>query len=516
MILGIELGSTRIKSVLTDRCGTVIASGSYEWENQLVNGIWSYSLEDVWSGLQASFASLKLNFEKRGEKLKRLDAIGVSAMMHGYLVFDADGKLLTPFRTWRNTSTFKAAEILSKELDFNMPMRWSATHFYQAVLDGEEHVNKVDLLTTLSGYVHWKLTGRKVLGFNDASGMFPMNDGEFVAEKLEKYDKLLKKQLNVDINFKNILPKIVPAGEVAGVLTEEGARLLDLSGELEAGAILCAPEGDAGTGMVATNSVRVGRGNVSAGTSAFAMVVVDKPISKPFPEIDMITTPDGKNVAMIHANNCTTEINAWSDTFTQLLSLYGINPDRGELLTKLFLHSRESDENVGGLTVYNFLAGEHVWELFEGRPLLVRHPAGNLTLANLMQAQIFSAVASLRRGMDILSAEGISVTEICGHGGFFKIEDIGQKAMSAALRAPVTVMKNAGEGGAWGIALLALYCLENIENELSLADFLDEIFAKIEKSTVVASEYDTKKFDRFMLRYEAGIEVERTAVDTLI
>jgi sugar (pentulose or hexulose) kinase len=396
-----------------------------------------------------------------------------------------------------------------------MPMRWSATHLYQAALDGEEHVKNVDFLTTLSGYVHWKLTGKKALGLDDASGLFPMDKGSFVAEKLEKYNALLKAQVGIDMRLEKLLPDIYSAGEIAGVLTEDGARLLDVSGELEAGAIFCAPEGDAGTGMVATNSVRVGTGNVSAGTSAFAMVVVDKPLSKPYPEIDMITTPDGAHVAMIHVNNCTSEINAWSDTFAQLLSLYGVKTNKGELMTKLFTHSLDSDLDVGGLTAYNFLSGEHVWELEEGRPMIVRNPAGKMSLANLMQAEIYSAVASLRKGADMLSAEGVSIDEICGHGGFFKTPEIGQRAMSAALRAPVTVMKTAGEGGAFGIALLALYCFERSQKQISLPDFLDGIFADTEKTTVAANEEDNMKFEAFMRRYKAGIKVERTAVDAL-
>ena len=516
MVLGIELGSTRIKSVLTDEGGNVIASGAFDWENKLVDGIWTYELDLVWEGVQKSYASLKANYEKQsGKKLTKLDAIGISAMMHGYLAFDKADNLLAPFRTWRNTNTAKAAKILSSELDFNMPLRWSVSHYFESVLAKLEHVKDVDFLTTLAGYVHWKLTGEKVLGVCDASGMFPVLDNKYDADRLAKFNKLLRAEGICHKKFEDMLPEIRVAGQPAGVLTEDGARLLDVSGELLPGVVFCAPEGDAGTGMVATNSTAKNRGNVSAGTSAFVMIVLDAPLSKPYPQIDIINTPSGEPVAMIHVANCTSEINAWANMFGEVLAAFGVKADMGELFTKLFLCANDSDADVGGLTTYNFLSGEHLWDLEEGRPMVVRQPEGKLTLSAFMQAQIYAAVASLREGMDILDGENITLKEIFGHGGFFKTADIGQRAMSAALRAPITVMENAGEGGAWGIALLALYCVENSKKAQTLEAFLDNIFASAKKSTKSADENDMQKFESFMSRYKAGIEAQRKAVETI-
>ena len=516
MILGIELGSTRIKSVLVNKSGAVIATGGYEWENRLENGHWTYSLDEVEVGVQGSFVDLKRNYENStGEKLTKVDAIGVSAMMHGYLAFDENDELLTPFRTWRNTNTGDAAELLSKELDFNMPLRWSVSHLLQAVINGEEHVGRVAFMTTLSGYVHYKLTGEKVLGMGDASGMFPLKNGKFDSERLTKFDNLLKNKFNVEIKLENLLPEILPAGEIAGRLSEEGARFLDPEGSLSCGIPVCPPEGDAATGMVATNSVRIGTGNVSAGTSAFAMFVLEKSLSRAYPEVDIVTTPDGSDVAMIHVGNCTSEINAWADLFAEVLSLGGVNMTKGQLLTALFEKSRECDSDVGGLTSFNFLSGEHVWGLAEGRPMVIRHPSGKFDLASFMKSQIYSAVASSRRGMDIISSEGVSVNEMFGHGGYFKTPEIGQSAMSAALGAPITVMENAGEGGAWGMALLALYCHEGGEKTRSLADFLDDLFADVKKTTVSADADEVARFDRYMERYSAAIAAERVAADVL-
>ena len=516
MILGIELGSTRIKSVLVNKSGTVIATGGYEWENRLENGFWTYSLDEVEAGLQGSFADLKINYENlTGEKLTSVDAIGISGMMHGYLAFDDKDELLTPFRTWRNTNTGEAAELLSRELDFNMPLRWSASHLLQAVINGEEHIERVAFMTTLAGYVHYKLTGERVLGMGDAAGMFPLKNGEFDAERLAKFDNLLKNKFGVDKKLGNLLPKILPAGEIAGRLTEDGARFLDPTGSLSCGVPFCPPEGDADTGMVATNSVRKGTGNVSAGTSAFAMFVLEKSLSKAYPEVDIAATPDGSDVAMIHVANCTSEINAWAELFSEVLALGGVNMSKGELFTALFEKSRECDADVGGLTSFNFLSGEHVWGLAEGRPMVIRHPSGKLDLASFMKSQIYSAVASLRRGMDILSSEGVSVSEMCGHGGYFKTPVIGQSAMSAALKAPITVMDNAGEGGAWGMALLALYCLEGGAKIRSLADFLDGIFGDVKKTTVSADADEVARFERYMERYGVAVAAERVAADVL-
>ena len=512
MILGIELGSTRIKSVLIERSGAVVAQGSYEWENKLVNGLWTYSLGEVETGLRASYSALNAEYEKKfGEPIKTLEYMGISAMMHGYLAFDCEDNLLVPFRTWRNTNTAAAAEELSKELDFNMPQRWSASHYYQAIIDREAHADKVAFLTTLSGYVHFKLTGRKVLGIGDASGMFPVKDGAYDKDMLKKYNALLKKHgINKDMG--ELLPEILLAGENAGVLTEEGARFLDVRSNLQAGVPFCAPEGDAGTGMVATNAVRKRTGNVSAGTSAFVMVVMEKPLSKAYPEIDVVTTPSGSPVAMVHVNNFTSEINAWVNLFCEVTELSGGRADKGELYEKLFLKSKESDEKTGGLTGYNFLSGEPIAGVSTGRPLIIRQPEGKLDLANFMQMQIYSALGSLNLGMKILEEENVCVDEICGHGGFFKTEFVGANAMSAALNAPVTVMKNAGEGGAWGIALLALYALTK---KGTLEDFLDEIFKETEKTMVAASAKEKAKFNAFIKNYRRGLQIEKLATEVL-
>lgn len=504
LALGIELGSTRIKSVLIDEKTRVLAQGAYEWKNELVDGLWSYSLLEVKKGLQASYADLIKNY---GQPLKKIDAIGISAMMHGYLAFNEKDEILVPFRTWRNTNTEEAARELSDTLGFNMPQRWSASHYYQAVLNKESHVKDVAYLTTLAGYVHWVLTGKKVLGIGDASGMFPIKDGTYDREMLEKYDCLLKKH-GIEKRFGDLLPSILLSGEDAGNLTENGARFLDSTGILQAGTPFCPPEGDAGTGMVATNAVREKTGNVSAGTSAFVMLVLEKPLKKVYPEIDIVTTPAGKPVAMVHVNNCTSEINAWADLFAEVVRLSGGVISKGELFEKLFNASKESDKETGKLFACNFLSGEPIAGLKEGRPLFLRMPDGNMNLANFMQAQIYSALASLNLGIEILKAENVEVESICGHGGFFKTEFVGQNAMSAALNAPVTIMKNAGEGGAYGIALLALYRLEKIG---TLEDFLDEIFADNEKITVSANQEEKEKFETFMLRYKKGLAVEKTA-----
>ena len=511
MILGIELGSTRIKSVLIDHAGQPIATGAYSWENTWEGGYWTYSEEEIWKGLRESYADLKRSYESRFQaKPANPDAIGISAMMHGYLAFDERDELLVPFRTWRNTNTREAAELLSRRLDFNMPLRWSASHLLQAVLNGEEHIGRIHSIQTLAGYVHYKLTGERVLGVGDASGIFPVKDGRYDAERLAQFNGLLKEQ-GFGRDAESLFPAIRQAGSAAGRLTEEGARRLDPTGELAAGIPFCPPEGDAGTGMVATNSVRRGTGNVSAGTSAFAMIVLDRPLSKPYPEVDIVTTPDGADVAMIHVNNCTSEINAWAELLGEAVRLGGGKLSHGELLTALFEKSRESQADLGGLTCYSFLSGEHVWGLEEGRPMVMREPSGKLTLADLMRAQIYSAVVSLRKGMDILAAEGVSVAGICGHGGFFKTPVVGQAAMSAALRTPVTVMQTAGEGGAYGMALLALYYLRNAKERVSLSDFLDGIFASAEKTTVMADDREMTAFQTYLERFEAYMPAERIA-----
>ncbi|MBO5312622.1 MAG: ATPase [Clostridia bacterium] len=507
-VLGIELGSTRIKSVLIDENATVLAQGSHEWENQLVNGYWTYSLEDVWAGLQSSYASLCENY---GSPIEELDAIGISAMMHGYLAFDKDDNLLVPFRTWRNTTTAQASEELSKALDFNMPQRWSGSHFYQAVLNKEEHVSSVTFLTTLAGYVHWMLTGERVLSIGDASGMFPIADGDYDRKRLEIYDSLLASH-GVNKNLIDLLPRAVMAGEYAGRLTEKGASLLDPSGRLKAGCPLCPPEGDAGTGMVATNAVKARTGNVSAGTSAFAMVVLEKPLSKVNSSIDIVATPTGKPVAMVHANNFTSEINAWTSLFDEVITLAGGSIKRGELFDKLYEISASSDSDVGGLVGYNFLSGEPIVGMETGIPLIARLPSGRLTLANFMQMQLYSALGAMSIGMEVLAEEKVQIDDICGHGGFFKTPFIGANAMSAALGAPITVMKNAGEGGAWGVGVLALY---TATRSSSLEGFLDRLFAKAEKETVIASEAERAKLASFMEMYKKGLAVEKRATEAL-
>lgn len=505
-ILGVEFGSTRIKAVLIDENATVLAQGSHEWENQLKDGLWTYALSDVWAGLQDAYASLLTNY---GEKIEKLDGVGISAMMHGYLAFDKDDNLLVPFRTWRNTNTAKAADELTEALEFNMPQRWSGSHFYQAVLNGEEHVSKVTFLTTLAGYVHWKLTGKKVIGIGDGAGMLPIKDNDYDKEKLAKYNELLTHHgLNIDVY--DLLPKILLAGEDAGTLTDEGAKLLDVSGNLKAGALFCPPEGDAGTGMVATNAVRERTGNVSAGTSAFAMVVLEKNLSKVNQSIDIVATPSGHPVAMVHANNFTSEINAWTNLFYEAIKLVGADVNKGKLFDMLYNASLESDSDVGGLMGYNFLSGEPIVGMETGIPMVFRRPDGKMTLANFMQMQIYSALGAMAVGMEILQDENVQIDDIFGHGGFFKTEFVGANAMSAALNAPITVMKNAGEGGAWGVAVLALYTVKKID---TLEDFLDKLFAKAEKATVVASKEEKAKFASFLKDYKAGLKVEKLSTD---
>lgn len=510
--LGIELGSTRIKSVIVDECASVIAQGSYEWENELVGGLWSYSLENVEKGVQASFASLAADYKtKSGEALTFIDAIGVSAMMHGYLAFDKNGDLLVPFRTWRNTNTEKAADELTKLFEFNIPMRWSVSHFYQAVLEGESHVSDVAFLTTLAGYVHFKLTGEKVLGVGDASGMFPISEGDYDSKMLARFDKLLAEKGRFPA-FKSLLPKVLSAGECAGVLTEEGALWLDPTATLESGCVLCPPEGDAGTGMVATNSITPKTANVSAGTSAFLMAVLEKPLSSYYKEIDVVTTPHGAPVAMVHVNNFTSEMTAWANLFEEIVSLCGGDISRGKLFDAMYARSLEADCDCGGLVGYNFLSGEPIAGIQSGIPMIARIPGGRLTLANFMKMHIYSALGALAMGCEILKKEDVNIDRVCGHGGFFKAPVVGQSAMSAAVGAPVTVMKNAGEGGAFGIALLAMHAFEKNKD---LESFLQGVFSGTQSSTVSASDSELEAFGDFMLRYKKGLSIEKIASEVL-
>ncbi len=516
--LGIELGSTRIKAVLIGEDHKPLASGSHEWENRYEDGIWTYSLEDVWTGLQDCFGKLKKEVaEKYGVSLSKVGSLGFSAMMHGYMAFDAEGNLLVPFRTWRNTITGQAAADLTSLFQFNIPQRWSIAHLYQAILNQEPHINQIDHLTTLAGYVHWKLTGRKVLGVGEASGMFPIDSEtlEYDPGMIETFDKLLYEK-SISLKLEDILPQVLIAGEDAGKLTEEGAKLLDPSGELQAGILLCPPEGDAGTGMVATNSVAARTGNVSAGTSVFAMIVLEKALSRLHPEIDMVTTPTGKPVAMVHSNNCTSDLNAWVEVFGEFADLLGLQVDQSRLYELLYKQSLIGDADAGGLLVYNYLSGEHITHLDEGRPLFVRTPESRFNLANFMRVNLFSSLGALKIGLEILlDEEKVEIDQILGHGGFFKTEEVGQRMMAAAMDVPVSVMETAGEGGAWGIALLAAYLIQKTEGE-TLEDFLaNKVFAGEKSVTIAPDPEDVSGFAAFMDRYKKGLVIEKTAVDVL-
>lgn len=467
--LGIELGSTRIKAVLIAKDHSPIASGSHEWENQYENGVWTYSLEAAWNGLQECYRNLAKDVsEKYGVKLTTVGSIGFSAMMHGYLAFDKDGNLLVPFRTWRNTMTGQAAEKLTELFQFNIPQRWSIAHLYQAILNKESHIKDISHQTTLAGYVHWKLTGQKVLGVGEASGMFPIDStiNEYDKKMLGQFNDLLKAE-KITWTLQDILPKVLVAGESAGTLTEEGAKLLDPSGGLKAGIPLCPPEGDAGTGMVATNSVAERTGNVSAGTSVFAMIVLEKALSKLYPEIDMVTTPTGRPVAMVHANNCTSDLNAWVGLFGEFTKALGVEISQSKLFETLYKMALAGDADGGGLLAYNYLSGESITDLTEGRPLFIRTPESRFTLPNFMRTHLFSSVGTLKIGMDILSQENVKLDQLLGHGGFFKTEGVGQKIMAAAMNTSVSVMETAGEGGAWAWLCWLRMCSIKLEMKRS-------------------------------------------------
>lgn len=516
--LGIEFGSTRIKAVLIDETHTPIASGSHKWENRLEEGFWTYSLEDIWNGLRKCYKDLTQDVRTRyGVGIKKLSAIGFSAMMHGYMAFDKEGNLLVPFRTWRNSTTGQAAKKLTELFDYNIPERWSIAHLYQAVLNGEEHVKNIDYVTTLAGYIHWKMTGEKVLGIGDVSGMFPIDSeiGNYQAEMVDKFDDLLKEK-NYPWKLEEIFPKVLLAGEKAGVLTEEGARLLDESGQLEAGIPLCPPEGDAGTGMVATNSVGVRTGNVSAGTSVFAMIVLEKALSKVYPEIDMVTTPDGYPVAMVHANNCTSDLNAWVELFKEFAETMGIELDMDELYGTLYRKALEGDKDCGGLLSYGFLSGEFIMGITEGRPMFVRTPDSRFNLANFMRSHLYAALGTLKVGMDILNeGETVSIDKMTGHGGLFKTEGVGQKIMAAAVKAPVSVMETAGEGGPWGEAILAAYMVNKAEDE-TLQDYLNrKVFADAKCVTIEPNAEDMEGLESYISKFKEGIEMERIATKVL-
>ena len=515
--LGIEFGSTRIKAILIDEKFAPIASGSHDWENRLENGIWTYSIEDIWTGLQDCYTSLAADVKAKYDlTLTTVGAIGFSAMMHGYMAFDKNGEILVPFRTWRNTITEKASEELTKLFDYHIPQRWSIAHLYQAILNKEEHVKDIDYLTTLEGFIQWKLTGQKVLGVGEASGMFPIdiNTKNYNRTMVDKFTELIK-PYGFPWTFDSIMPKVLLAGDNAGTLTEEGAKLLDVSGNLKAGIPVCPPEGDAGTGMVATNSVAKRTGNVSAGTSVFGMVVLEKDLSKAYDELDLVTTPSGDLVAMAHCNNCTSDLNAWVNIFKEFCESMGVPVDMNKLFGTLYNKALEGDDDCGGLLAYNYFSGEHITGFEEGRPLFVRKPDSKFNLANFMRVNLFASLGVLKTGLDILfKEEGVKADRILGHGGLFKTKGVGQSILAAAVNAPVSVMETAGEGGAWGMALLASYMLNKGDDALEA--FLDnKVFAGMKSETIEPNPKDVAGFDAFIQRYKAGLPIERAAVDSL-
>ena len=516
--LGIEFGSTRIKAVLIDNNHQPIASGSHYWENQYENGIWTYSLDAIWHGLQDCFEDLsKAVLDQYNISLQAVGAIGFSGMMHGYLVFDRDDNLLVPFRTWRNTMTSQASSELMALFNFNIPQRWSIAHLYQAILNQEAHVRDISHLTTLAGYVHWKLTGEKVLGIGEASGVFPIDSRteDFDAKMLQLFNEQITDE-KLPWKLKEILPRVLMAGEPAGFLTEDGAKLLDPQGQLKSGIPLCPPEGDVGTGIVATNSVAERMGNVSAGTSVFAMIVLESPLSKVYPEIDLVTTPTGKPVAMVHSNNCTSDLNAWVSLFHEFTELMGLEVNESTLYKTLYQQALKADVDGGGLLAYNTISGEHILHLEEGRPMFVRTPDSHFTLANFMRTHLFSALGAMRIGLDILfEQEHVEIDQILGHGGFFKTEVVGQRMMAAAMKVPVSVMATAGEGGAWGMALLAAYMINRKEGERLETYLTERVFAGEEETTIAPDPEDVAGFEAFMNRYKNGLDVERTAVEVL-
>ena len=514
-ILGIEFGSTRIKAVLIDEENKPIAQGSHTWENQLENGLWTYSIDAIWNGVQDCYSDLRANVKKEyGIEIENLAAIGVSAMMHGYMAFNDKEEILVPFRTWRNTNTGKAAAELSELFVYNIPLRWSISHLYQAILNKEEHVKDITFLTTLAGYVHWQITGEKVLGIGDASGMLPIDPEtkNYSAEMVNKFNNLIK-PYGFSWTLEDILPKVLLAGENAGCLTEKGAKKLDVSGHLKAGVPVCPPEGDAGTGMVATNAVKQRTGNVSAGTSSFSMIVLEKDLSKPYEIIDMVTTPDGSLVAMVHCNNCTSDLNAWVNLFKEYQELMGMPVDMDEIFGKLYNNALTGDADCGGLISYNYFSGEPVTGLAEGRPLFIRTAGDKFNLANFMRAHLYASVGVLKIGNDILfNEEKIKVDRITGHGGLFRTKGVGQRVLAAAINSPISVMETAGEGGAWGIALLGSYLVNN-DKKQSLSDFLDEkVFAGNTGTEVAPTAEDVAGFNKYIEEYKACIPVEEAAV----
>ena len=516
--LGIELGSTRIKAVLIGEDHTPVASGSHDWENRLENGIWTYSLADVWAGLQDAYAKLAADVrETYGVSLEKVGALGISAMMHGYLPFDANGGQLTAFRTWRNTITEEAADSLTKAFSFNVPQRWSIAHLYQAMLGGEAHVSEIAHLTTLAGYVHWKLSGVQALGVGEASGMFPIDSatGTYDARMVDQFDALAAEK-GMPWKLADILPKVLSAGGEAGMLTAEGAKRLAPDGSLQPGARMCPPEGDAGTGMVATNSIAPRTGNVSAGTSIFAMIVLEKALSRVYTEIDMVTTPAGMPVAMVHCNNCTSDLDAWVKLFVQMQDALGSAYTMTDLYNALYSAALQGDKDGGGLVSYNYYSGEPITQMEEGRPLFVRMPDSKLSLPNFARTLLYSAMATLKIGMDILTGqEKVRIEKLMGHGGMFKVKGVGQQLMAGALDVDMEVLDSAAEGGAWGIALLAAYAARKTGGE-TLEDYLAQhVFGKTEGSRVQPKAEDVQGFAAYMARYKACLPVEEKAVQCL-
>ena len=516
--LGIEFGSTRIKAVLIGADNAPIASGDHEWENRYDNGVWTYTLEDIWTGLQDAYTKMAADVkEKYDITLTRVGAIGFSAMMHGYMAFDKAGNLLVPFRTWRNNITEEASEKLTDLFGFHIPQRWTIAHLYQAILNGEPHVADIDYVTTLAGYIQWKMTGERVVGVGEASGIFPIDSetNTYFADMIVKFDEAVADKA-YSWKALDVLPHVLPAGDNAGVLTKEGAALLDMSGNLEAGIPLCPPEGDAGTGMAATNSVRVRTGNVSAGTSVFAMIVLEKNLSKVYPEIDMVTTPSGHPVAMVHCQNCTSDLNAWVNLFREFAQTFGMEISTNDLFGKLYNKALEGDADCGGLLAYNYFSGEHVTGFNEGRPVFARTPDAKFNLANFMRVNLFTSLGALKVGLDILmKEEHVQVDQILGHGGLFKTKGVGQKILAGAIDAPVSVMETAGEGGAWGIALLASYMINKEENE-TLEDYLDaKVFAGNAGTKMDPDPADVAGFEVFTECYKKGLPIERAAVESL-
>ncbi|HZJ86827.1 MAG TPA: FGGY-family carbohydrate kinase [Erysipelothrix sp.] len=513
--LGIELGSTRIKGILIDSSSEVIAEGGFEWENKQVDGVWTYDIDEVWLGIQKTYKDIVEQVHtKYNQTLTSIGSIGFSAMMHGYLAFDKNDELLVPFRTWRNAMTEEAEKELTELFNHNIPQRWSIAHLYQAILNKEKHVKDIAFFTTLAGYVHWQLTGEKVLGIGDASGMFPIDMAikNYDETRIDLFNKQIK-SLGTDLRLEELLPKSLSAGENAGFLSEKGTKLLDPTGQLAVGIPFVPPEGDAGTGMVATNSIKQNTGNISAGTSVFAMIVLDKPLSKVYPEIDIVTTPVGDLVAMVHVNNCTTEINAWVNLFADVLRRMNVEFEMNDLFTMAFEAVFEADKDADNMLAYGYHSGENITKMSEGRPLLVRMPSINFNVSNLMKAQINSAFATLNIGMQILFEENVNIKSMVGHGGIFKTKGVAQTIVASAVESPLTVMETAGEGGAWGMAILAQY-LDHAKNE-TLGEFLDnKVFNEMEKSTIVPKEESIKAYREFVKRYQKGLTIEKTSLST--